>query len=441
MSPSEACPHRPPCPGCPRFGETDLPDAARTILERLAARAKLPEPPVHRAPVHGHRHRARLAVRGTARAPAIGLFERGSHRIVDVPDCLVHHPLVNEVARVVRQAIRETGVAPYDDTTHRGALRYLQVVVERPTGRAQVVLVGRGETPEVLDALPEAVERSLGDRLQGLFFNAQPERSNTILGPRTLRLAGASATRERIGGVDVFFPPAAFGQNHLPLFDRAAERIAALVPDGLRIAEAYCGVGALGLPLLGRASEVRFNERSPDGLAGLELGLAARPASERARVRILPGAAGDQTALVDDVDVLLVDPPRRGLDEALREAIRIRPPRRLVYLACGLEALERDLDTLLADGSLRLRGLEVFDFFPWTGHVETLAWCDREPDGPESSRGAIASRTDPSPSRDGTANGMEGSRSHDEEARLGATGRRRRAPDRSRLRSAAAARA
>ena len=62
-------------------------------------------------------------------------------------------------------------------------------------------------------------------------------------------------------------------------------------------------------------------------------------------------------------------------DERTREALIIDPVD---------TQLERDLDTLLADGSLRLRGLEVFDFFPWTGHVETLAWRDREPDGPES---------------------------------------------------------
>lgn len=379
------CPHRPPCPGCPRFGDERLPPEPWHRVARLASEAGLPEPPVHRTSGLAHRHRARLAVRGRARSPKVGLFQAGSHRIVDTPHCAVHHSLVNEAAAALRRAVRETGVEPYADRPHRGALRYLQAVVERPTDRVQLVLVGNGTTPEVLGRLPEVLARELGDRLQGLFFNAQPERSNTILGPETIRLAGEPATRETIGGVPVFFPPAAFGQSHLPLFDRAVERIAALVPEGARVAEFYCGVGAIGLGLLRRSRSVVFNERSPAGLAGLEMGLAARPPAERARAVQAPGDAGERGDLLaggpDGLgapDVVIVDPPRRGLDPRLIDALIRRPPRRLVYLACGLPALESDLGALLAASDLRLAGVEAFDFFPYTGHVETLVWLDRD---------------------------------------------------------------
>jgi len=379
------CPHRPPCPGCPRFGESVLPTEAWSQLCEIATAAGLPEPPIHSLPGRGHRHRARLAVRGNARNPKIGLFQSGSHRIVHTPHCPVHHPLINEAAREIREAIRETGVAPYADRPHRGALRYLQLVVERASERIQVVLVGCGETPEVLGGLPEAVEKRLGDRLQGLFFNAQPERSNAILGPGMIRLAGEATTVESISGVDVYFPPGAFGQNHLPLFERAVERIAELIPDDSTIAEFYCGVGSIGLPLLGRSKAIRFNERSPDGLAGLELGLAARPDGERARANVIPGAAGDalkaldtaEDSAEDSAEIVIVDPPRRGLDDALRVALTDSPPKRLVYLACGLDSLARDLESLTRPGGLTLAGLEVFDFFPFTQHVETLVWLDQ----------------------------------------------------------------
>jgi tRNA/tmRNA/rRNA uracil-C5-methylase (TrmA/RlmC/RlmD family) len=319
-----------------------------------------------------------LAVRGRARSPKIGLFQVDSHRIVDIPRCPVHHPLINDAAQRIRAAIRETGIEPYADRPHRGALRYVQLVVERRTERIQVVLVGRGATRDVLGALPEAVCDQLGDRLQGLFFNGQPERSNAILGPTTVRLAGEAATRESIGGVEVFFPPDAFGQNHLPLFERAVSRVGSLVPPGRTIAEAYCGVGAIGLGLLSNANAIRFNERSPGGLRGLELGLAARPEAERARATIVAGTAGEELALLDGADAVIVDPPRRGLDALLREALAQRPPDRLVYLACGLDALEADLDRLVRPGGLTLCGIEAFDFFPFTEHVEVLAWLDRD---------------------------------------------------------------
>ena len=373
----DPCPHRPPCPGCPRFGESTIAPAARAWLGALAAQAKLPEPRIHQASALGHRHRARLAVRGSAAHPRIGLFQAGTHRIVATPHCAVHHPLINATAETLREAIRETGTAPYDDVGHRGALRYVQIVVERPSERVQVVLVGCGESPAILGALPTALAERLGDRLQGLFFNAQPARNNAVLGETTIPLVGEAAVRERIGGVDVFFPPSAFGQNHLPLFDQAALRIQALVPERACVAELYCGVGAIGLGLLARGAEVRFNERGHGGLAGLALGLAARPAAERARTRIYEGAAGDHTAMLPGADLVLVDPPRKGLDRLVLDALTAAPPERLVYLACDRHSLTRDLEILLAPGRMALRGIEAFDFFPFTEHVETLVWLDR----------------------------------------------------------------
>ena len=340
----------------------------------------MPRPRVHRAPGLAHRHRARLAVRGRARSPKIGLFQAGSHRIVDTPRCLVHHPLINEAAARLKEAVRESGVAPYADRPHTGLLRYAQFVVERSTERVQVVLVGRESEIDSLGRLPEIFASKMGDRLQGLFFSAQTERSNAILGPTVEHLSGESAVRESLGGVEVFFPPAAFGQNHLPLFETAIGRIHALVPDSKRVAEAYCGVGAIGLGLLGRAREVRFNERSEAALRGLEQGLAHRPAPEQERARLLPGRAGEQLSLLDDAEIVILDPPRKGLDPGLLDALTdncsSRCPERVLYLACGLDSLLRDLDRLEASGRLRLAGLEVFDFFPFTQHVETLAWLD-----------------------------------------------------------------
>ncbi len=371
------CPHRPPCPGCPRYGAPSIADAARAALTALAESAGLPPPPIHSAPALGHRHRARLAVRGRAADPRIGLFEAGTHRVVATPDCAVHHPAINAAARALREAIRETSTPPYDEQGHRGALRYVQLVASRASPQIQAVLVGCGDSSEILGALPDAFARRMGERIEGLFFNAQPARSNVILGERTIRLAGEPALCERIADVDVFYPPTAFGQNHLPLFERAVRRIGALVPESARVAELYCGVGAIGLSLLARGASVTFNERAPGGLEGLALGLAARPAAERARARVDAGDAGERVGSLDGAEIVIVDPPRKGLDRPLLERLVEAPPARLVYLACDRTSLARDLERLRAPGRLVLRGVEAFDFFPYTDHVETLVWLDR----------------------------------------------------------------
>lgn len=377
MSRSAPCPHRPPCPGCPRFDQPGPPPAAVEAIEALCLAHGLPAPPIHTLSGRGHRHRARLAVRGRARSPKIGLFAEGSHQIVDTPNCAVHHPAINEAARDLRAAIRETGIAPYQEAHHRGALRYVQIVVERETSRVQVVLVGNGGQPDVLGDLPAVFERRMGERLQGLFFNAQPERNNTILGRETIHLAGAPAIHERLGGVEVAFPPDAFGQNHLPLFAEAIDRIHALVPAAAKVTEFYCGVGAIGLGLLAQGHPIAFNERSPAGLAGLAQGLALLPTEVQDCARRFDGAAGDRLDAIAEAEVVIVDPPRKGLDRPLLDALVAAPPRRLIYLACGLPRLLEELPILLASGQVRLSGVELFDFFPFTGHVETLVWLDR----------------------------------------------------------------
>jgi 23S rRNA (uracil1939-C5)-methyltransferase len=345
----------------------------RARLDALAARSGLTPPCVATGAPLRFRTRARLAVRGRAAAPKVGIFQAGSHRIADIPRCGIHHPRINEVAAALRRAVRETGVAPGSDSSHGGVLRYLQVAVERASGRAQVVLVGNCEDPEPLAPVFAALTRELGDRLQGLFWNGNTARGNAILGPRWERIAGEEALREVVGEVAVFHPPGAFGQSHPEGFESLALAARAAVPEGAHALELYAGSGAIGLGLLGRARSVALNELSPDGLRGLELGLEARPEAERARAVVLPGDASVHAARIAHADAVVVDPPRRGLDRAVLDAVVEHPPETLVYVSCGLDSLERDTARLLSSGRFALRSLAAWDLFPYTEHVETLA--------------------------------------------------------------------
>jgi 23S rRNA (uracil1939-C5)-methyltransferase len=292
----------------------------------------------------------------------------------------VHHPLVNEVAAAVRAAVRETATAPYAERPHRGDLRSLQVVVERASATAQVVLVGKAAEPAPLEPLARALERRLAGALHSLWWNGNPARTNVILGPHWRRLSGPEAVRERVLGADVFFPPGAFGQCHLELADALAAQVSAWAPEGCHVLELYAGCGPLGLPLLARSRAVVFNEVSPAGLAGLAFGLAARPADEQARARVLPGEAGAPAALaaLEGADLVLADPPRQGLDAPLLEALCARPPERLILVACDTQTFVAQARALTAGGRLRLRELVAFEMFPFTRHVETLARFERQ---------------------------------------------------------------
>jgi tRNA/tmRNA/rRNA uracil-C5-methylase (TrmA/RlmC/RlmD family) len=323
------------------------------------------------------RLRARLAVRGRLGSPKLGLFELGSHRVVHIPNCSVQHPLINRVAAVVRRALVEARVTCYSDKAHLGVARYLQVVVERHSQTAQVVMVANSATPAPLTACFDLIRERLGSELHSLWFNANGERSNTILGPEFQNVCGPAAVVERFGGAAVHYPPGAFGQNNLDIAQSVIAHVRDQIPEGARVAEFYAGVGAIGLSVLARAGEVRMNEVSPHSLRGLELGLAELDPVNRAKVSVIPGPAGSAHLAASGVDVVVADPPRKGLDPELIEYLSECPPERFVYVSCGLESFLGDTARLTANGGLRLAALTAFNLMPFTEHVETVARFER----------------------------------------------------------------
>jgi tRNA/tmRNA/rRNA uracil-C5-methylase (TrmA/RlmC/RlmD family) len=132
-------------PRLPRFGEAGIASGATETLasshDSMACRTL----PLFSGATSGFRLRARLAIRAGP-GTKIGMFELGTHRLVHIPHCIVQHPLINRTAAVVRRALVDADVAPYSDGVHRGLARYLQVVVERGSQRAQVVLVANSVT-------------------------------------------------------------------------------------------------------------------------------------------------------------------------------------------------------------------------------------------------------------------------------------------------------
>jgi tRNA/tmRNA/rRNA uracil-C5-methylase (TrmA/RlmC/RlmD family) len=328
-------------------------------------------------PTAGFRLRARLAIRGRLDSPKLGLFELGTHRVVHVPNCSVQHPLINRVADVVRRSLVDTHVTSYSEKAHMGLARYLQVVVERSSQTAQVVMIANTAIAEPLAACFELIRERLGSALHSLWFNANLERSNTILGPDFQSWCGPASVVERFGGAAVHYPPGAFGQNNLDMAQSVIEHVRRQIPQGARVAEFYAGVGAIGLSVLDRVSEIKINEVSAQSLQGLEMGLAELLPAERAKISLVRGRAGAARLAAAGAQVVIADPPRKGLDPELIEYLSEHPPEYFVYVSCGLESLLNDVARLTAHRKLRLRALNAFNLSPFTTHVETVARFER----------------------------------------------------------------
>ena len=325
----------------------------------------------------GFRHRARLAIRGRLGAPKLGLFELGTHHVVHIPHCIVQHPLINHVASVVRKALADAKVTSYSDTAQLGVARYLQVVVERSSQTAQVVLVVNSTTPDAIAPCLELIRERLGSDLHSLWWNSNTEPGNAILGAEFHNWCGPISVVERFGGAAVHYPPGAFGQNNLSVAERIITHLREEIPQGARVTELYAGVGAIGLSVLERTSELRLNEVSPHSLSGLELGLGQLTQADRAKISVIPGSAGVLFSAAEGAQVVIADPPRKGLDPELTQFLSEHPPERFLYVSCGLDAFLEDVKRLTERGSLRLSALTAFNLMPFTDHVETVARFDR----------------------------------------------------------------
>lgn len=371
MPPPDHCSHQPTCPGCPRFGSVEVAAKPFSILSNLAGDtgAALEQPIL--GPRVRFRSRARLAIRGRARNPKIGIFQEGSHQIADIPHCPIQHTLINEIVADLKAAIRSTGLAPYADNPHLGLLRYVQIVVDRPTQKALVSLVTNSASPAPASPLfPELIARS-GTKLLGLWWNGNPDRGNAILGPHWEHISGATQTNEDIGGASVGFPPWAFGQSNLDLADQIVGLVHEELRDAKIVAEFHAGVGAIGLGLLRRGVQLRANEIADNALHAMRA--SAENMNVENRLHTIAGVAGDAKELLANADAAIVDPPRKGLDPGLIANLIKEPPSTLIYVACGTAALDRDLRQLVDSGVWSVTSLHPFDLFPHTEHLETVA--------------------------------------------------------------------
>ncbi|MGP8097715.1 MAG: hypothetical protein ACLPUH_10275, partial [Steroidobacteraceae bacterium] len=124
---------------------------------------------------------------------------------------------------------------------------------------------------------------------------------------------------------------------------------------------------------LAQAGEIRMNEASPHSLHGLELGLEQLDPANRARVSVFPGPAGAARLAASGAQLVIADPPRKGLEPELTDYLSEQPPERFLYVSCGLESFLNDAARLISRGRLRLGALTAFNLLPFTEHVETVA--------------------------------------------------------------------
>ena len=316
--------------------------------------------PLIQGPRFGWRLKAKLAIRGSAKSPQIGLFREGTHDVIDMPSCTDHHPRIDEALCLVRQGIAQELIEPYDENRAQGNLRYVQCFVSRRTKQVQLVLVARVKQEALRLATALWQKSSIW---HSIWINIQTKADNQILGDEWHLCFGEPFLFQTIGRAEVAFHPAAFAQANLDLFDRILERIEEWVPRNARLIEVYAGVGGISLHLAPRLHSAILIEENPYAYLSYQ-----RSAKEESFCYI-QGEAKDAAAFLKKGDCIIVDPPRKGLDRHLVEALKEVQNQTLIYISCSFKSFVKDANELL-DSGWQIEDVGLYWLFPGTDHVE-----------------------------------------------------------------------
>jgi 23S rRNA (uracil1939-C5)-methyltransferase len=347
----------------------------RQVLTRIG---KLEDVKIH--PILGmdtpwhYRNKAQVPVGEKDGKLIAGFFKPRSHEIVDTNESLIQLPEINEAVKVVKEICSELGITAYQEETHKGVLRHIMARYGKQTGELMVVLITRTADIPFQNKLVEEIVARL-PKVKSIVHNINSKRTNVILGEKTKVLWGNEVIYDYIGDVKFAISALSFYQVNpvqtRVLYEKALEY--ANLSGEENVIDAYCGIGTISLFLAQKARKVFGVEIVPEAIEDAKRNAALNGITNA------EFAVGEAETVIPKwykegnvADVLVVDPPRKGCDEALLQTIIEMKPKKVVYVSCNPATLARDL-RILEDGGYKTVEVQPVDMFPQTTHVECVA--------------------------------------------------------------------
>lgn len=308
-----------------------------------------------------------------------GIYVQGTHHVIPVENCLLHHPALDEAVRAVRKAVREFKYPVYDEDRKTGLVRHILVRHSLAEDQILAVLVTSSPVLPGAKAFAKRV-RQLCPRITTLVQNINERSTSAVLGYKERILYGKGYIQDTLCGIRFRISGSSFYQiNPVQteiLYRTAAE--AAGLDKSQTVLDAYCGVGTIGLSAASRAKKV----------IGVELNKSAvRCAWENARENGIQNAqflCADATDFIrkmaakgERADVVFMDPPRAGSTPEFLRAVSSMRPEKIVYVSCNPETQKRDLELLTKDG-WQVKLIQGVDMFPHTEGIETVVSLARK---------------------------------------------------------------
>lgn len=308
------------------------------------------------------------------KCPVFGVFAKRTHEIIPIQNCLIQKNISEEIAEYVLQFIKRNNISVYDENTREGLFRHIVIKVGINTGEIMCVFVINGRKfPKERELVKQMLDRF--PNIKTIVKNINTKDTNVIMGYENISIYGEGYIYDDLGDYKFKISPLSFYQVN-PIQAEKLYNIgvnAAEINKDDIVFDLYCGIGTISL----------FMAKYAKKIYGVEIvEQAIEDARENAKVNNIKNTefiAGDTEIILDDLinskkiipNVVMVDPPRRGLDNKSIENILKIKPDRLVYISCNPATMVRDLAKF--EDIYELKEIQPVDMFPFTSHVECVA--------------------------------------------------------------------
>lgn len=308
-----------------------------------------------------------------------GFYQMRSHQIIeDMDTCIVQEDLNDRMVEAVRRIAGRVGIEAYDEKSHTGVLRHIMIRTGQETKETMVVIITRTkELPHAKEFIRELTETY--PNVKSIIHNINPARTNVILGEKTKVLWGQEYIYDSIGSIRFAISAKSFYQVNPTqtkrLYEKALEYAAIGEED--TVIDAYCGIGTISLFLAQNAKKVYGVEVVPEAIEDARVnaklnGITNTEFEVGTAEEVMPKWKEEGLK----PDVIVVDPPRKGCDEGLLNAMIEMGPKRIVYVSCNPSTLARDL-RILEDGGYETKEVQPVDMFPQSMHIESVVWLEK----------------------------------------------------------------
>ncbi|NCB91896.1 MAG: 23S rRNA (uracil(1939)-C(5))-methyltransferase RlmD [Clostridia bacterium] len=377
----EKCPFAKKCGGCQYQGmeyEEQLKEKEKYVRSTLKEFGK-PEPIVGMEDPYFYRNKVHSVFKHHRSGDVIaGIYEEGSHRIVPVTECQIENQEADAVIQTIRKLAKSFKIKIYNEDSEFGLLRHVLIRTGHATGEMLVVLVAASPVFPSKNNFVKALRKE-HPSITSVVLNVNNKRTNMVLGDRNITLYGKGYIEDVLCDCRFKISPNSFYQVNpvqTEILYKKAIKMAKLTGKE-RVVDAYSGIGTIGLIAASQAKEVIGVELNKDAVRDA-VGNAKRNGIKN--IQFYQEDAGKFLVSMaeqgEKVDVVFMDPPRAGSDEAFLGSIVTISPARVVYVSCNPQTLARDLLYMKKNG-YKVERICPVDMFPFTNHVETVVLMSR----------------------------------------------------------------